>query len=219
MPCGAPATPRGKPRGLASSGFARHYSRNLVLISSPRGTEMFHFPRCRSARLCIQRAVAGQTPAGFPHSEIPGSKPARGSPGHIAASRVLHRLLVPRHPSCARIRLTGSGTEVPAGVATSTQNYAIVKEHPAAPQKGARGSGPRRLRGGKPVSVARGEPVVGVPGVEPGTSSLSGTRSNQLSYTPDAPEARLRRGRRPQPSTTNHRPPTRNWWRQPGSNR
>ena len=27
--------------------------------------------------------------------------------------------------------------------------------------------------------------LVGVPGVEPGTSSLSGTRSNQLSYTPD----------------------------------
>jgi len=27
--------------------------------------------------------------------------------------------------------------------------------------------------------------VVGVPGVEPGTSSLSGTRSNQLSYTPE----------------------------------
>ena len=27
--------------------------------------------------------------------------------------------------------------------------------------------------------------MVGVPGVEPGTSSLSGTRSNQLSYTPD----------------------------------
>ena len=25
---------------------------------------------------------------------------------------------------------------------------------------------------------------MGVPGVEPGTSSLSGTRSNQLSYTP-----------------------------------
>ena len=26
--------------------------------------------------------------------------------------------------------------------------------------------------------------MVGVPGIEPGTSSLSGTRSNQLSYTP-----------------------------------
>jgi hypothetical protein len=29
--------------------------------------------------------------------------------------------------------------------------------------------------------------LVGVPGVEPGTSSLSGTRSNQLSYTPYCP--------------------------------
>lgn len=28
---------------------------------------------------------------------------------------------------------------------------------------------------------------MGVPGVEPGTSSLSGTRSNQLSYTPSPP--------------------------------
>ena len=27
--------------------------------------------------------------------------------------------------------------------------------------------------------------LVGVPGIEPGTSSLSGTRSNQLSYTPN----------------------------------
>ena len=28
--------------------------------------------------------------------------------------------------------------------------------------------------------------LVGVPGLEPGTSSLSGTRSNQLSYTPES---------------------------------
>ena len=33
-----------------------------------------------------------------------------------------------------------------------------------------------------PLRYERG--MVGVPGVEPGTSSLSGTRSNQLSYTP-----------------------------------
>jgi hypothetical protein len=78
------------------------------LIYSPRGTEMFHFPRCRSARLFIQRAVAGQTPAGLPHSEIPGSKCVHHSPGLIAVNHVLHRLLVPRHPSCARIRLTDS---------------------------------------------------------------------------------------------------------------
>ena len=47
--------------------------------------------------LCIQRAVTGVHPVGFPHSEILGSKPACGSPRLIAASHVLHRLLAPRH--------------------------------------------------------------------------------------------------------------------------
>ena len=37
----------------------------------------------------------------MPHSEIPGSQPAGGSPGLIAAIHVLHRLSVPRHPPCA----------------------------------------------------------------------------------------------------------------------
>ena len=37
----------------------------------------------------------------MPHSDIPGSKPAGGSPGLFAAIHVLHRLLVPRHPPCA----------------------------------------------------------------------------------------------------------------------
>ena len=35
---------------------------------------------------------------GFPHSEIHGSKPVRGSPWLIAAYHVLHRLSAPRHP-------------------------------------------------------------------------------------------------------------------------
>ena len=34
----------------------------------------------------------------MPHSEIPGSQPARGFPGLFAACHVLHRLLAPRHP-------------------------------------------------------------------------------------------------------------------------
>ena len=42
---------------------------------------------------------------GFPHSEIPGSKPARGSPELFAACYVLHRLSVPRHPPDALKRL------------------------------------------------------------------------------------------------------------------
>ena len=45
------------------------------------------------------------TGAGLPHSEIFGSKRACRSPKLIAAYRVLLRLVMPRHPSCARIRL------------------------------------------------------------------------------------------------------------------
>ena len=43
--------------------------------------------------------------AGFPHSEIHGSKSARLSPWLIAACYVLHRLSVPRHPPDALITL------------------------------------------------------------------------------------------------------------------
>jgi hypothetical protein len=39
--------------------------------------------------------------AGFPHSDIPGSKLARSSPGLFATCYVLHRLLAPRHPPYA----------------------------------------------------------------------------------------------------------------------
>ena len=43
--------------------------------------------------------------AGLPHSDTPGSKPVDGSPRIVAVFRVLLRLPMPRHPSCARIRL------------------------------------------------------------------------------------------------------------------
>ena len=75
-------------------------------LSFPPGTEMVHFPGFARARLWIHRAVRGFYPRGFPHSEIPGSKPACGSPGLIAACHVLHRLLLPRHPPCALSSLT-----------------------------------------------------------------------------------------------------------------
>ena len=45
--------------------------------------------------------VTGVCPAGFPHSEICGSKPTCGSPQLFAAGRVLHRHMVPWHPPCA----------------------------------------------------------------------------------------------------------------------
>ena len=45
---------------------------------------------------------------GFPHSEICGSMDICSSPQLIAAYHVFHRLLVPRHPPCALLRLTAS---------------------------------------------------------------------------------------------------------------
>ena len=46
------------------------------------------------------------TPAGLPHSEIPGSMRACRSPRLIAACCVLHRLSVPRHPPSTLSNLT-----------------------------------------------------------------------------------------------------------------
>ena len=43
--------------------------------------------------------------SGFPHSEMSGSKPVRGSPDLIAAYHVLHRLSAPRHPPNTLITL------------------------------------------------------------------------------------------------------------------
>ena len=50
-------------------------------------------------------SVTDTLAGGFPHSEISGSKFARNSPELIAACYVLHRLLAPRHPPNALLRL------------------------------------------------------------------------------------------------------------------
>ena len=72
---------------------------------------MVHFPGLARARLWIQRAVPRFYRRGFPHSDIPGSKPACGSPRLIAAGHVLLRLLAPRHPPYALSSLTTKLTQ------------------------------------------------------------------------------------------------------------
>ena len=62
--------------------------------------------RVPPAWLWIHHAVAGVCPAGFPHSEIAGSRDICSSPALIAAYHVFHRLLVPRHPPYALSCLT-----------------------------------------------------------------------------------------------------------------
>ena len=53
--------------------------------------------------------------SGFPHSEIQGSKPVRGSPRLIAAYHVLHRLSAPRHPPDTLMTLDRSHYRCPLG--------------------------------------------------------------------------------------------------------
>ena len=62
--------------------------------------------RVPSAWLWIHHTVTEVFSAGFPHSEIHGSKVICTYPWLIAAYHVFLRLLVPRHPPCALISLT-----------------------------------------------------------------------------------------------------------------
>ena len=76
------------------------------LLSFPRGTEMFQFPRFASAAYGFSGGYASITSRGFPHSGIRGSMPACGFPRLIAACHALHRFLAPRHPPSALSSLT-----------------------------------------------------------------------------------------------------------------
>ena len=77
------------------------------LMSSPRGTKMFQFPRLppdpdRSPEIRSHRI----TGVGLPHSGILGSQLARSSPRRIVVRHALHRLFAPRHPPAALCSLT-----------------------------------------------------------------------------------------------------------------
>ena len=86
-----------QPRNIEISRFGLFPFRSPLLwesrlISFPAGTEMFHFPALALAALCIQTGVTGLSPAGFPHSEIHGSKGIRPL---TVAYRSLSRLSSP----------------------------------------------------------------------------------------------------------------------------
>ena len=86
-----------------------------LLFSLPPVTEMFHFTGCRARGLWIDPSGTGVAAGGFPHSEIHGSKRVGRSPWLIAASRVLRRLAMPRHPPHARQRLSEKPDLAPMG--------------------------------------------------------------------------------------------------------
>ena len=67
-------------------------------------------PRVPHAWLWIHHTLTEVSSAGFPHSDISGSMDICSSPKLFAAYHVFHRLLVPRHPPCALLRLTFSSS-------------------------------------------------------------------------------------------------------------
>ena len=85
---------------------------------------MFQFRRFPSRTYLIQYGMTRSSRAAFPHSEIHGSKPICGSPWLIAACHVLLRLLMPRHPPCALLRLTSVKLENHASHSV-TQNRSL----------------------------------------------------------------------------------------------
>ena len=72
------------------------------LFSLPAGTEMFHFPTFPPHTLFHSGAGnRTQLRLGSPIRTPPDHSSVANSPGLIAGSNVLHRLLVPRHPPIA----------------------------------------------------------------------------------------------------------------------
>ena len=87
------------PRSLATtSGISVDFSSSPYLDVSVQAVPHVH--------LWIQCTLTEYCSAGFPHSDIHGSKPICGSPWLFAACRVLRRLSVPRHSPCALYSLT-----------------------------------------------------------------------------------------------------------------
>ena len=65
--------------------------------------------------------------AGFPHSDISGSMDICSSPKLFAAYHVFHRLLVPRHPPCALLRLTITYIALYVSVGSIFQSFLLLQ--------------------------------------------------------------------------------------------
>ncbi len=87
--------------GLGSSPFARHYSGNRYYFFFLGVLRYFNSPRWLYRTYEFSAKSSGITLMGLPHSDIAGSKVVSTYPTLIAGYHVLHRLLVPRHPSHA----------------------------------------------------------------------------------------------------------------------
>ena len=110
------------------------------------------------------------TTVGYPIRRSPGE--LHGSyPGLIAALRVLHRLLMPRHPLCALVIFNQSLNLLHLRPGLNTRTSLNIFQFVCSFQRTPR------------ISSSSGR-VVGLIGLEPMTPALSRRCSNQLSYRP-----------------------------------
>ena len=109
-----PTTPHTQPLpGITCTRFSLIHVRSpllaeSLLFSSPTGTEMFHFPASTPTQ--TMHSPAGNTTQpvlGFPIRTSSDQRFVGNSPRHNAASHVLHRLSMPRHPPYARNKTHG----------------------------------------------------------------------------------------------------------------
>ena len=89
--------------GLASSTFARHYSRNHYCFLFLRVLRCFTSPRSLQLPYTFRQKSPDITPdiQGYPIRTSQDHSSFTNSPRLIAGYNVLHRLLVPRHPPIA----------------------------------------------------------------------------------------------------------------------
>src|SRR5689334_8839842 len=86
--------------------------------------------------MCSGRGDGQLRPPGFPIRKSPDQCLVADSPGLIAGSNVLHRLLVPRHPPCALINLATTRCSRPL---CSSQDTGGPATKPAASAAGRHG--------------------------------------------------------------------------------
>jgi hypothetical protein len=168
---------------LASSVFARHYSRNHRLFSLPVGTEMFHFPTFPPPALCVQAGVTGHDSS-------------RVSP--FGDPRITVRLPTPRGLSQAPTSFFGSWCQGihRAPLLTWPQRCS----RPLCSSQATVGGRPDPLRTPKPGAVRR-RPVPSTRGRPPPTSQWQAPPwepRGELALTPSGPNSVPKRS--PQPA-------------------
>ena len=148
-------------RGLAILRVRSPLLTESPLFSSPTGTEMFHFPAFPPPAI---HSPAGNTTSlvlGYPIRTSSDPRSVDNSPRHIAASHVLHRLPMPRHPPCAlthlhttkkshKTRHTPTGARRIKMLATTIQLSNTTPHHQVRRQHTRRrvASGPNSVPGG-----------------------------------------------------------------------